>query len=354
MKIAFLIPSLKGGGAERFAANVTNKLCENAENTIYLLTGAKKDGEYELNKNTKRVFLLKGNLFMDIFNVRRFLNSNAIDVCVGIDIYANILLSMISFSIRTTTVLSERTAPNHMPYSKITKLLRNLFFKQADYYIFQTEEAKQFYPELIRKRSVVIPNPVKEGLPKREEPFHKEIVAVGRLDKVKNYDMLLKAFRAVCDRHPDYILRIFGDGNQKEHLLNLCKKLGLEKKVRFEGFFSDVHSQIVHSEIFIMTSDLEGMPNSLLEAMYMGFPVISTDCPAGAPREMIGENKNGLLVPVGDVGALTDAICKLIGDKELRKSLGMNAEKKSEDYSIDIIKGKWEKNLTKMRVGRRN
>lgn len=348
MRIAFLIPGLKGGGAERFTVNITNTLCENPNNEIYLITGERKTGEYKTKKKIHRVILLSGSLIRDLCRVRHYLKVNSIDVCVGIDIYANLILSINNINLMTTTVLSERTAPNHMPYSRLVKFLRKIFFCRADYYVFQTNDARSFYSRSIQQRSIVIPNPVKEGLPKRIEPIKKEVVAVGRLDKVKNYELLLRAFKDIHKRYPDYKLRIFGDGNQKKHLVELSKNLAIDKNVVFEGFSSNVHNQIAHSDIFVMTSDLEGMPNSLIEAMTMGFPVISTDCPVGAPREMIGENENGLLIPIGDKCSLVRSINQLISDRELNRTLGKKAEKKSREYSIDIIKSKWEDVLSKM------
>lgn len=341
MKIAFLIPTIGGGGAERFTANITNRLSENPDDTIYLITGKKTEGEYETAKNIHRLCLLNGNLLRDLVRVRKYLKYTRMDICVGIDIYPNIILSMINFNLKTKTILSERTAPGHVPYSGITKLLRRIFYPNADYFVFQTQEAKEFYPEIIQRKASIIPNPVRENLPRREEPLKKEIVAVGRLDKLKNYNMLLSAFKNIHGEYPEYILRIFGDGDQKKLLMDITLEYGIDHAVVFEGFCENVHEKMKHSEIYVMTSDLEGMPNALLEAMAMGFPVVSTDCPAGAPGEMIGNNQNGILVPVNNPKELEKAITALIEDSELRKRLGMNAMKKSKEYSMDRIEKMW-------------
>lgn len=348
MKIAFLIPTVSGGGAERFTANITNRLSRHPGDIIYLITGKKLEGEYETAENIHRLCLLSGNLIKDLASVRKYLKHTGIDICVGIDIYPNIILSMINFNLKTKTVLSERTAPGCVPYSGVTKLFRHVFYPNADYFVFQTQEAKEFYPQAIQRKASVIPNPVKENLPLRTEPVKKEIVAVGRLVKLKNYSMLLRAFKNIHAEFPEYILRIFGEGDQKKNLKNITMEYGIEQAVVFEGFCENVHEKIKHSEIFVMTSDLEGMPNALLEAMAMGFPVISTDCPAGAPREMIGENQNGILVPVNNPTELTKAIRVLIEDCKLRNRLSANAMKKSEDYSMSRIEKMWEELFLKL------
>ena len=106
MKIAFLIPTIGGGGAERFTANITNRLSENPDDTIYLITGKKTEGEYETAKNIHRLCLLNGNLLRDLVRVRKYLKYTRMDICVGIDIYPNIILSMINFNLKTKTILS--------------------------------------------------------------------------------------------------------------------------------------------------------------------------------------------------------------------------------------------------------
>ena len=127
----------------------------------------------------------------------------------------------------------------------------------------------------------------------------------------------MNAFYEVHKVHPEYKLKIFGTGNEKGYLLKLKAQLKLEGCVLFEGFHRNVHEKIKNSDIFVMTSDYEGMPNALLEAMAMGFPVISTDCPVGAPREMIIDGYSGILVPVGHKEKLVEAMKRLIEENDL-------------------------------------
>jgi len=157
----------------------------------------------------------------------------------------------------------------------------------------------------------------------------------------KNYPLLLEAFAEVHKHYPEYILRIFGQGKEQTALEALCEKLNVQNSVVFEGFCLDVHEQIKDASFFVMSSDFEGMPNSLMEAMAMGFPVVCTDCPAGGPRELIEHMKNGVLVPVGDVKKLCQILFMLIENNDLCNTIANEAKNIRETHSIALILRKW-------------
>ena len=345
MKIAFINTSINGGGAERATVNLANGLCKLDDMEIFLFTGHKKEKEYKIDSKIKRYCILQENLLEDIKSLRKALHENRIDIAVGMGIYANFCVCMSNFGLKTKMVISERNSPLHDHLSKKSKLLRFLVYRNADAYVFQTQEAKKFYSKSIQKRGCVIHNPIRSDLPIKTDINRKEIVAVGRLMPQKNYEMLLHAIKKVHDRHSEFTLRIFGEGRSRNNLERLVSKIGIKDIVKFEGFTLDVHDQIKDSAIYVLSSDFEGMPNSLMEAMSMGFPVISTDCPCGGPAELIQNGKNGILVPVGDSDKMAMEINRLIEEPGECLKLGKNAMKIGQTHSQDVIVQQWLKFL---------
>lgn len=346
-RIAFISSSLAGGGQERVTVNIANALACDGDYKVYIVTGAVESEEYYLNKKVKRYPILTSNVFKDFLNLRKFLKSHKIDVSIAMGLYPNFVSGMGNFAMKTKVIISERNAPAHDNISIKSKLFRFLFYRMADGYVFQTEGARSFYSKKIQKKGVIIENALKEDIPFKSNICKKEIVAVGRLNSQKNYPCLIKAFALVLKEAPEYILRIFGKGDDEDALKALCIKLGIEDKVKFEGFSDNVHEAIKDSDIYVLSSDFEGMPNALMEAMAMGFPCVSTNCPSGGPAKLINHGKNGILVPVNDSKKLAKAILSLINNKKLKLSVSKNAVHIRDDYSDAVILKKWKKLLNR-------
>lgn len=346
LKIALVNGSLYGGGAERFTVTLANRLSKEKNLHVYVITEAIKEQEYPLSDNVKRECLLQNRrLLYDALKIYKFLIDKHIDIVIGIGIYPNLVLCLANFNLKTKVIICERNDPKHDLLSWKSKLLRKILYHRSNYYVFQTEGAKRFYSKKIQNKSFIVHNPVRGDLPLKSNIYNKEIVAIARLRPQKNYPMLLEAFQLVYQKHSDYILRIFGEGDQKALLEELAKKLKIEDAVVFEGFYLDVHEKIADSDIFVMSSDFEGMPNALMEAMAMGFPVVVTDCPAGGPAELIENKKNGLLVKVGDPVDMAEKINFLIENKEVKHSIAQNAVLIRETHSEEEISKQWFKIL---------
>lgn len=190
------------------------------------------------------------------------------------------------------------------------------------------------------KNVVVIPNPVPFKCRQPSTLTEKRVVSVGRLDHMKNVTSLINVFKKVTEKHPLWILEIFGDGPEMRSLQELVSRLELNRVVRLRGFATDVKSELEKSSIFAFSSLSEGFGMALIEAMECGLPVISYDCPYG-PREIVDDGEDGYLIPLNDEDMMADRICKLIEDEEFRKSMGQAARIKAQSYQIEAIVDKW-------------
>ena len=179
----------------------------------------------------------------------------------------------------------------------------------------------------------------------------KKIVAVGRVDANKNHEMIIKAFAEIASAYPDYKLIIYGEGELRQKLIEFAADLGLEGRVELPGSIANVADAIHKASVFVLSSYSEGMPNTLLEAMALGIPVISTDCPPGGPGELIDHGENGLLTPPGDCNRLAENLQKLLDNIDYAKKMGENASKVKDEFNPGVINRTWKNYLEKIMQG---
>ncbi|KGF36656.1 glycosyltransferase family 4 protein [Hoylesella buccalis] len=191
-------------------------------------------------------------------------------------------------------------------------------------------------------RAVRIYNPLTLDVPLQiSDLSNKQVIAVGRLTKVKGFDFLIDAWGKVNKEHPDWELVIYGDGEERSNLQRQIENLGLSSVIQMPGRTKELVSKYAASSIFILTSREEGFGNVMIEAEACGLPIIAFDCPYG-PREIIRNEYNGYLIPkIGDVDTLSEKIIKLISDSTLRKKIGNNALKDVKRFSVDKICNEW-------------
>lgn len=272
---------------------------------------------------------------------REYLKQNPGCTAFGFLIRSNIAMLMAAKGLRVKTVFCERNNPVRPDMPANIMKIRDRITRRCDAAVFQTQDQRDYYTWL-KCPSAVIPNPLKEGLP---EPFvgrrRKEIVNFCRLNKQKNIPLLIEAFELLLREHPDYTLRIYGRGDEKDNLIALTKEKGLEKTVFFEDFASDVHGRIRDAAMYVCSSDFEGLSNSMLEALAIGLPCVCTDCDGGGARMMIRDHENGILTPVGDAQALYRGMKEIIENPELAQRFSVEAAKVREELSIDAIADQW-------------
>lgn len=340
MRVCILVGSLSGGGAERVASILANGLLNRFE--IHLVTMKKETNEYYTDNNIHRYVLKQDiNFFNRIFEVRKLINTINAEVYVSFDIYFNILMGLVKLTKRIKLIMSERNDPFNVKISPVTKTLRNICYNFADSIVFQTIEAQSYFNNKIKDNGVVILNPIKPNLPTRIKNKSKVIVAVGRLTEQKNYPLLLNGFKDFSSLHTDFRLEIYGEGELEREIKELVKNLDLEGKVSLNAFNNNIHEIIKSYQIYVLTSNYEGMPNSLIEAMGMGFPVIASDTPSGGTRCIIKNKENGLLFKPGDQEGFTRCLEKLALDEELQNKISNNALGIKEKLSEKNILSDW-------------
>ncbi|GGA65140.1 glycosyltransferase family 4 protein [Ornithinibacillus halotolerans] len=346
-KIVIVTNSLSLGGAERISLMLAEWM--KVKNIDITLVTLKKDREkgYDANIDIKRVAINKEtesiSLIGTIRKLREFLKSYKPSHILVMGVPLGIYVVPAALGLRVSVIISERNDPLNFAGKRLTKFISRKLMYLADGFVFQTKEALSFYPKVIQNKAKVIPNPLNlENLP---EPYEgkrqKKIVSVGRLVPQKNHKLLIQAFNKVVSDYPNYTLNIYGNGSEREKLEQFIDELNLSDKVFLPGAKRDVFQFIKDASVFVLSSDFEGMPNALIEAMALGLPVVSTDCSGGGAKSLIKDQYNGLLVPVGDLDEMVKAIILLIKDDNLSEKVSINAKDIRKKLEINEVGNKW-------------
>lgn len=347
MKIMLCISQLKKGGAERVMCNLANYFVLNNDVILYSLKNY--EPAYELNKDIKLVInrsyagKLKNNIsrFKELNNIIKLEKPEIILSFLPQPSFFCLLLKLFN---RIKVIVSVRNDPRQ-EYKKVSfKLLQKILFPLADGFVFQTEDAKKSFSKRIQKKSVIIANSLDSKF--LVEPFcgtrKNEIVTVGRLFDQKNHIMLIDAFKKFHEIKKMYKLVIYGTGPKEEEIKQYIDKVGLKNSITLAGQVDNINDYIRDSKMFILSSDYEGMPNALMEALAMGIPCIATDCPCGGPRTLIKNGFNGFLVPIKDSEELSKKMIELEENSELQEKIALNASKSMKQYNPIVINKLWE------------
>ena len=352
--ILFTIPTLGAGGAERVLIRLLNYWAEHTSWELILLTHDPMHQEpfYSIHESIQLVRTgawngIKKGLIP--FHIHRAVKKFQPDLIVSFIFVNNLLTLLGNIFSKTPCIISERLTPSFF-HKSILQFLRDKLYKHAHLITTQTKRAQEMLPDFLRRKTVVIPNPVDVEDLEIQNSVSKTIIAVGRLHAQKGFDVLIEAFAKVASIYSDWQLELWGDGPQRDMLHTLIRSKNLEGQIMLKGTTQNILQEMAHAEFFVLSSRWEGIPNVLCEAMALGMPVIATDCPTG-PRELITDGEDGLLVPVGDVGAMANAIVKLIQDKELRQQLGAKAKTKMKQYDTATIAKLWAREFDKVLKG---
>lgn len=352
-KIMFHLNSLGKGGAERVVSLLTNEFVKNKVEVV-IVTEWQADEEYEVDSKVKRIHagLSKedetasrlAKQWIRIRNLRKVLLEERPDVLISFCVKANYRAMMASTGTKIPVIVSVRNDPKIDYVGKANGVMNKLFLNRASGCVFQTEEAQEFFDEVLQKKSRIICNPVNEKYLKAEKKLPlKKIVCVGRLVAQKNQMLLVNAFEKVLGKYPDYHLYLYGDGSDDECKDELLKYVSgeLEEQVHFMGLSSSLEKDMADAAMFVLPSNYEGMPNALMEAMALGLSAISTDCPCGGSRYWITHGITGQLVPVKDVEAMAKAIEFYIENPKEAERMGINARERLKEATLDKVFEQW-------------
>lgn len=349
MKIMFYINSIHEGGAERVVVNLANTFSK--DDHVILVTSYRDVWEYPYESTVNRIILyedkiknpIKRNIGL-ISRLREVIKSENPDVLITFMGEANIRACISKLGLKTKLIISVRNDPKKEYPGIIGKICAKFILPIADGCVFQTEDAKLFFGKKIRNNSKIILNAVNPKFFEVENTSidnRRNIVTCGRLVPQKNYMMLLRAFNRIKNDISSDLL-IYGDGDLKEQLMEYIKDNDLEQRVFLMGQTNNVIESIKNARVFVLSSDFEGLPNALLEAMAMGIPSISTDCPCGGPKTVITNMVDGILTPVGDEVEMAKNLYLLNVNNELANTISISTKKKAISlFCPDVINKEW-------------
>ncbi len=354
MKICFAIGRLTNGGAERAVSIIAGGLADKGHE-VYLYVFAKSPADYAVDERVKIQYMC--NSYEDYEKIpftgrvrrfRKYLKEISPDAAAGF-IQAGYALYIASFGMKLKRAASLRTSPGkrNAKLDRVRTFLNDQWFRSADAVVLQCEGQRMYTLAEKWKHVVVIGNPLSEKI--RQADMHpdygmcRNLVMAGRLEKEKNYPMAFRAVKMLQKSGTDVRLHIYGIGQEKDRLKALAARYGLEDRIIFHGWASDMLPEYKKYDLFLMTSHYEGMPNALIEAMGAGMLCISTDCPTG-PSDLIQNGVNGYLVKAGDAESLARLIQKAVSmQPSERAAVGVRArESVITEYACGKIIDKWE------------
>ena len=377
MKCLFYIYSLNKGGAERVLLTLADRFRLEPDMEVVILTDTRDEREYDCPDSLRRIILSEymaegpaGGLTALrrlLYRIPRYGRQLALMDVFKKEQPDRIIAFMIPGAVRAikaSRMIRERDSSRseanipvvscvrYDPYEAYgqPKARRKLLsvLKHSYRIVCQTEDQKSFFEGESEEKCRVIFNPISDSF--CVEPYKgirkKMVVSTGRLVDFKRFEDLISAFMRIADKYPGYKLTIYGEGPYRktleEHIDELEKTYpDVKSRVFLPGDTSNVADAIKDASVYVLSSLGEGMPNSLMEAMALGLPVVATDCSGGGPASLITDGVNGRLVPVGDIDKMASVIDELLSDEDIRNSLGREAAKLQTVCSLEAITGQW-------------
>lgn len=345
-RILFMSPVLASGGAERVVSVLASQLAESGY-TVGIQLDKRCEKEYSISDKVELRSMppQPPRTKNYIKKVAKFIKKQYQRLKLIAEFQPHIIISFLQYTTEQTFVnnlfygarfvSTIRVNPKIMDETVgwLHYHIRNFIALCSNAIFVQNREQKNYFPRFMHKRIFIVPNPINIQMlsesPKKAKNI-KKIITAGRLVNQKNQMLLVQAFSKIATDFPEVNLEIYGEGPLMQDLLDQISGLSLSNRAFVMGRSESMHQTYADSDLFVLTSNYEGMPNALLEAMASGLPCISTDCPTG-PKDIIIHEENGLLIPVNNVNALQGALTKLLGDIDLANKLAASGHHMCQD-----------------------
>ena len=348
--LMFYINAIHDGGAERVMLQLAKRFADAGYRAV-LVTSFVDDWEYPVPEGVERISIeqrqkeqsrLKRNLSR-IAALRSLIKEYRPKALISFMAEPNFRAILASAFLPVKTIVSVRNDPEREYAGRLGRIIGKVLLPMADGCVFQTEQARSWFPLRLQRKSELIMNQVDESFfADTEKDAGTYVMTAGRLTSQKNQAMLIRAFASIASK-TQAELRIYGEGELRDELEKLISSLKMDGRIRLMGAANNMPEVLSKAELFVLPSDYEGMPNALLEAMASGLCCVSTACPCGGPETVIDDRFNGRLVPVGDQSALAGVLLELLGDADKRRELGRNARQQAEKFRPQAVFMQWRK-----------
>ncbi|MGV3484938.1 MAG: glycosyltransferase family 4 protein [Planctomycetaceae bacterium] len=359
MKITCIIHSLAGGGAERVMAGLVTRLSERGHQVTLLTLDNGQQNRYPVAAGVRQVALdvmsdsrsklaAVANTLRRCRALRSAIESSHPDVVLSFCDATNVLTLLATLGSKTPVIVSERSDPAQQCLAWPWSFLRPRLYRRAREIIVLTDAAAKTVSPWCPRPPVVIASAI-DPPPALERPRlaisgQRHLVGIGRLEREKGFDRLINAFANVATLHPQWQLRIVGEGSCREQLERQVESLGLRSRVCFTGWVKPIWPSLEDADLFALTSRYEGFPSALMEAMAAGVAIIAVDCDSG-PRAIVRDNVDGLLIANSDE-AIAVALDRCMGDAALREHLGREAVHVTARFGWEAMVDAYERRLT--------
>lgn len=362
-RVLAVVATLRGGGAERVLAGIASAAAAAGREVTVVTIFPPAADDYPLHPRCKRLSLDGGRTSRNLVRaalsnltrvrkLRGVLRAERPDVVLSFMDTTNVLAILAAIATGVRVVVSERVDPRMYQPGFPWPLLRDVTYPRADAIVVQTEAVAAGWarPRYGTERVHVIPNPVTlpaastaHAVGRADAAASGVLLAVGRLDRQKGFDHLLRAYAAAVDEGLTVPLAIVGEGDARPALEALVAELGLAGRVSLPGRITTIEDWYSRAHAFVLSSRYEGFPNVLLEALAHGIPSVATDCQSG-PADILAGGA-GLLVPVDDLGAMTRALVAVCTDQTLRGELRAKARAAAARYEAPVVLKQWDRVL---------
>ena len=355
MRMAIVAYYHGNGGAEKQITMLANAMARRGHE-VYLIVLAENNRKYDLDDSVKlydcsgsgkRIVLPILCRYKDLLSSYRTIKP---DITIHYNLQSAYLTAAMPRRLFNTAVYSERGDPYDKEYNGLLGFIRSFTFIRLDGLVFQSEGARDCFNRSVKEKSIVIHNSVDSlaaSIPVSSCRDNR-IVSVGRFHEQKNHALLINAFNLISDSFPEIVLDIYGEGTLKEKLQSQINELGLTQRIHLLSPRKDILYAIRDARLFVLSSDYEGMPNALMEAMALGIPCVSTDCRPGGARTLIKDGINGFVVPRKDPIALADKMQQVLSDANVAAAISKGGREIVQTHTERKTFDKWESFLSQV------